>query len=394
MRRRFVSITIAAAIVLALLWPGGAQSPAARAFRLAPTYAVQTLAPEAATTAGPREATPHRRQQTVVTAGAGTNADDRANTDDRTISNESTYTDARTANPPVAAPADAPGYEAIAQLEAELAAVTAAYGGRWGIVYEELAPLAGYPARIGINDRDRFYAASTTKLPTALCVYEQAAKGQLDLTETMEYLASDYWEGAGVLRYEEPGGHYTLRELTELALRHSDNVAQIMLERRIGYTGIDACMAWFGGEVADIVVNETTPSDMVVYLRALLRLQQREPELGSELITYLATTYYRHRIPVGLPVGIAVANKTGTWPDTNSDVAIVYLPGHPYVLTVFVEGIPEPVANEAIASVAAVVHRAAEQRAASLAALCGVDGRQASQAARTFAGDSCRAVGQ
>lgn len=263
-----------------------------------------------------------------------------------------------------------PGLDLLAELEAVLLELTAAIGGQWGVVYAEIAPPAGPPGRIEINADALFYAASTTKLPLAVCLYEMAAKGEIDLHERLTYLPEHYWEGAGLLRYEEPGGTYSLRELTELALRHSDNVATLMLEERLGYARINECFAWLGGRATDIEVNETTPSDMAVYLEALLQLQQREPELGGELVDYLSRTVYRHRIPAGLPPGIAVANKTGTWPDVNSDVAIVYLPGHPYMLVAFVAGVPEQTADAAIAHVASTVHRMAGQRAAVLARYC------------------------
>ena len=74
-----------------------------------------------------------------------------------------------------------------------------------------------------------FYPASLVKLPFALYILKLCDSGDLDMDARLELKAGQIREGTGVIKLEEPGTEYTVRELVELMLTVSDNTAFKML---------------------------------------------------------------------------------------------------------------------------------------------------------------------
>ena len=65
----------------------------------------------------------------------------------------------------------------------------------------------------GINDKDEFIAASTTKLPMNLLLYKKIASGEIDPNSILTYLEEDFEPGSGVVQKSEYGTEYTVREI-------------------------------------------------------------------------------------------------------------------------------------------------------------------------------------
>ena len=79
--------------------------------------------------------------------------------------------------------------------------------------------------------------------------------------------------------------------------------------------------------------------------------QAVNPRADAEMAEILKRQKFHDAIPAGLPVGTAVAHKTGNITKIHHDAAIVYGP-RPYVLVVLVRGIEDQkVSGALIASI-------------------------------------------
>ncbi|SET22817.1 beta-lactamase class A [Oceanobacillus limi] len=211
------------------------------------------------------------------------------------------------------------------------------------------------------NPEKVYGAASTVKMPMALYVMEQAAKGNVDLNEVKAYEGRHYSGGTGIIQYEDVGSEYTIKEIVENAMIHSDNVAYIMLLDRFGRGNLIDFMHELGGKYAyPDMQNVTTAKDMGMYSKALYEFSNEE-ELGAELVEILKNTEFNDAIPAGVP-DLEVAHKIGYI--TNqllfNDVGIVY-DEDPYVLAVTTKGIPFDDQRETVAELTSIIHEEHEK---------------------------------
>lgn len=88
-----------------------------------------------------------------------------------------------------------------------------------------------------LNGTSYVYGASVPKIVLAAFVLDKVSNGTLDWDDTFTYSEQIYngtevyaWGGSGIMQYGDyRNGDYTLRELTEMTLKNSDNMASNML---------------------------------------------------------------------------------------------------------------------------------------------------------------------
>src|SRR2546423_10848545 len=82
------------------------------------------------------------------------------------------------------------------------------------------------------NEDEPFPSASVIKLPLVMTLYADAARGLLDLDESVA--VGDRVDGSGVLRHMRDVDRLSLRDLAMLAIIVSDNTATNRLIERVG----------------------------------------------------------------------------------------------------------------------------------------------------------------
>ena len=203
-----------------------------------------------------------------------------------------------------------------------------------------------------------FNAASTIKLPLVLYVYQLAAENKISLDEYMTYTSGYYREGTGVIQHQKIGTRYTLRDLAQKALKHSDNIAYYMLRNRIGRSNFEKYLKSLGGSlVASRGINVINCKDYSIYLKAFYNFVEKHPELGHELKTFAANTAFEEHIAGGIK-DVPISHKIGWLPKLSlyHDVGIVY-DEQPYILIILSQSIPYKTQKQLFQNMASKTHQ-------------------------------------
>lgn len=218
---------------------------------------------------------------------------------------------------------------------------------------------------IKINSDKKMPSASLVKIPIMAAVYYLVDKGKLSLDEKLVYKKKYRCGGSGVIKKMPYGTKFTIKELVELMITISDNVATHMLIERIGLKNLNEIFKELGLKDTNInrfvmdlflknkgVENYTTAEDIGLLLEKVYRGSLVSKKACIEMLSIMLKQRICDRIPKKLPLQIAVAHKTGLMKDVCHDVGIVYTNNGDFVICVLTQNIKHSLAKEFIADVA------------------------------------------
>lgn len=222
---------------------------------------------------------------------------------------------------------------------------------------------------IGLNEKDKFEAASTLKVPLAMAVLKSAENGRLALDAAYTIQDTELDGKFGELYKKGAGGEYTLRDLLQIMLEHSDNTAMNAVYNSLTRLGITDPLAdiytALGWQELEPPAFDEAPNYADINLKtlanmflALYNAAYLSPGDSQEILGYLANTPFDDKIAAGVPEGIIVSHKIGIGGDTNtfSDCGIVYAPNRNYILCVGSNGASETETNTFIKEVSEAVY--------------------------------------
>ncbi len=234
--------------------------------------------------------------------------------------------------------------------------------GKYGVYFIDLAT----GEHFGINDRDEYIAASSTKLPMNVMLYTKIESGEIDPEMVLKYQKEDFEPGTGIIQNKPFGTEYTVRETSKLSIIHSDNCGINMIIRILGIEEICQYILDLGGDIYYDDRHRTSPHDLGLVTQELYRLYVNNPELYGELITNLENTDWNDRINALLPKEVKVAHKIGNQTRTANDVGIVFA-SHPYALAVMTDKVDFGTACKQIAKLSKMIYDEVEAYAAETA---------------------------
>lgn len=216
---------------------------------------------------------------------------------------------------------------------------------------------------------ERVPSASVIKLPIMLEVMERVKAGQLNLDKVHTLLASEKVGGSGLLQNYPDQSPVSYRELLRLMMVASDNTATNIFIQLLGRDAINQRIRTIGltqSQLNRIMMdtlaakqgreNYVTAQEMNQLLTKIYRHQVATPALCNQMIEILKQNTDRVTIPRLLPQSVVVAHKTGTLAYVRGDAGIVYA-REPFVLSVMVEGIPTPEAEQIIGEIALICYQ-------------------------------------
>lgn len=236
-----------------------------------------------------------------------------------------------------------------------------------------------------IDADTRVHAASMMKVPVMIQLFRDAEAGRLSLDDSLTITktftsivdGTSYELGApddsDTTLYARVGEKEPIRELTELMITVSSNLATNMLIEFVAAERVQETMRRLGADsiavlrgVEDVKAyraglnNTTTARDLGVIFSAIAEHRAASPESCREMIAILSRQEFNEGIPAGLPAGTRVAHKTGSITEIRHDGGVVYLEEDTaYVLVVLSKGIADSaVADQLIADISRIVYEA------------------------------------
>ena len=231
-----------------------------------------------------------------------------------------------------------------------------------GLYYRALAR----PDSLLIGANLRFHAASTMKVPVMIQIFRDADAGLLRLEDSLPVHATfpslvdgspfavDKGDDSDSTLYLRLGGKASVRELLELMITRSSNLATDILIERVGAGRAERTARSLGAWSIQVLRgvedgkayraglnNTTTARDLGALLVAIAQGRAASRAACDAMLAVLGRQEFHEGIPAGLPPGTRVAHKTG-WIGqvVYHDAGVVYPPGgESYVLVVVTGGI-------------------------------------------------------
>ncbi|HYF94192.1 MAG TPA: serine hydrolase [Symbiobacteriaceae bacterium] len=235
-------------------------------------------------------------------------------------------------------------------LDKAVRRTAADFGGRLSVVAVDLIGGARYEFR----PNDRYYPASTFKLPVTLCTVQAIERGELTWETPVTFTKEDDdTVGQGGFATVAYGTKWSVRNLVDRSLISSNNVAVKMLARTLTWDGLAKCTAGMGGMVTRTEAGSTpvTARDEAAWWQTLWNIKQQQPSTAENLLRPLRQVPYLGRIVAGTPRSDLVTHKFGTYPPYEHDGAIVW-GERPYILVVLTYGADHAAADRTIEQIA------------------------------------------
>jgi beta-lactamase class A len=210
-----------------------------------------------------------------------------------------------------------------------------------------------------------FHAASTMKIPVLIELFHQVREGKLKLDEPLlvknefhsladgSIYTLDPADDSETDLYKAAGQTRTLRQLCELMITVSSNLATNLLIEKLGVENIRATVHSLhadgmnvlrgvedGKAFAKGLNNTTTARGLQQLMDAIARGEAVDQEASRQMIEILERQKFNEGIPAGLPPGTRVAHKTGEITKIHHDAAIVFAP-KTFVLVILVRGLAD-----------------------------------------------------
>ena len=210
-----------------------------------------------------------------------------------------------------------------------------------------------------------FHAASTMKVAVLIELYRQVEQGRVRLDDALTIQNEFHSLADGSLYTLDPsddsetqlylavGGRRTLRQLSDLMITVSSNLATNLLLEKLGVGNIRASVHALGADGMQVLRgvedgkafqrglnNTTTARALLELMTALADGHAVDQESSRQMVEVLARQTDNDCIPAGLPAGMRVAHKTGEITRIRHDAAIVFAP-RPLVLVVLTRGLAD-----------------------------------------------------
>ncbi|OGR89470.1 MAG: hypothetical protein A2992_00040 [Elusimicrobia bacterium RIFCSPLOWO2_01_FULL_59_12] len=200
---------------------------------------------------------------------------------------------------------------------------------------------------VAINQDRVFPSASLIKLPILVAAYQAVEDGRASLSQPITLHRRDRRGGSGILKWAMPGTIFTLRELLEYMIIHSDNTAAEMVIQRLGFDYLRHTFDRLGLQDTEIHPdgfrltgrrvaedNRTSPRDMAYLLEKIYHGGLVSRDASEDMLRILKHQKLRDRLPRFLPTGWQIAHKTGLLRRACHDVGIVFSPQGDYLICV------------------------------------------------------------
>lgn len=175
--------------------------------------------------------------------------------------------------------------------------------------------------RFGINQEQKFHAASTGKVLVAVYALKKVDEGQLNLDQIF--------------------GGVPLKERLRLMINISDNNSWEILLNGLNYSKIQKFGEEQGLSNSDVYQNTTTAHGLNTLLSKLYKREILSSQSTDLLLSWMQNTEREDLIPSAISKDIQVYHKAGSFNGETHDTAIIIHPKKPFVLSILSDGSQE-----------------------------------------------------
>jgi beta-lactamase class A len=204
-------------------------------------------------------------------------------------------------------------------------------GHRVGLYFEFL----NTGANVSINQDERFWPASLSKMPTVLAVMKKIEDGEWKLSNELVLFSEDQDERFGEVYKNKPGTRISIEDLLKETLINSDNTSHRMLVRNLSSEDYTDIFTALGMEALFDENYDITAKEYSRIFRALYTASYLNRENSQTILSWLAQTPFQDFLQEGISSDVLFSHKIGEV--IFLDSGIVYVPNRPYLITVMVE---------------------------------------------------------
>lgn len=196
--------------------------------------------------------------------------------------------------------------------------------GTYGIYIRDLNTNTAYT----YNKDLVFFAASLYKVPVAVGVFKSIENQSLTLETSINYSKGDFATGSGTIANSGIRKSYTVDDLVNRLLKHSDNIAQNMLMRTVDKVVMrESFLVYSGNTDKNFYENQLASPLLIGTIFENLYFEAKgkrvfQPYLSKEnaeqVLTRMQETSFDNRIHIGLPTGAVFYHKIGNWGEEGS----------------------------------------------------------------------------
>ncbi len=220
---------------------------------------------------------------------------------------------------------------------------------------------------MGINEKENFSPASLLKVPIMIAALKRAEAEPGFLKKKIAY--TQHLDNNAVPNITDPdlikiGKSYTVEQLIEGMIEHSDNEAKELLLQNMDQNFIIKVMADIGiNTTGNMAQDFVSVKDYSGFFRLLYNATYLNREMSEKALSILSKTSFDKGIVAGVPKGTTVSHKFGerAYSDSNikqlHECGIVYYAGNPYMLCVMTRGTDFNQLATVISEISAIVYK-------------------------------------
>jgi len=223
-------------------------------------------------------------------------------------------------------------------------------------VYFEYLPTG---TSIGFNENQEMIGASLLKLPVAMNLYKLAEEKKVNLDEKITIKPEWLNDFSGNLFKKGAGYQISLRDLTAIMLKDSDNTAEVaVFETMKNRLSLET---FFDFIDLDYKINKDDTLQIGSHsyssiLKCLYFACYINKDHSQELLKFLTESSFKRRLLLYINDDVTLANKWGIFLDkVQSYCVIFYLPNNNYILCVMVEG-EDKIASRHIGNISQITY--------------------------------------
>lgn len=235
--------------------------------------------------------------------------------------------------------------------------------GKVGFYFNDLKGMS-----CGINENEKFIAASVIKIPVMIEVYKQIYKNKISLNDILKINLKDKVPSEGAAAYMHDGAEVTVNDLCNFMIMLSDNFATNILTNYVGMENINKTMDELGIKQTRMnrllfddeaekrgLHNYITPKEIGMLLELMYKKELINESACSGMLDKLKLQQVNYKIPYLLPEDTVIAHKTGDDPGITHDCGIVY-GKHPYIICFTSNETYVPDADDAIRKISKLIY--------------------------------------